>query len=109
MFIQPELVKSQSLTWSRGGPHSRHTVKYYKKSLRYLEPDLHVLQSHDFFKGIYLLIQDQETRGYILEENQRIRSFEYILWFSPILNSSSNSAKDENFSFNAILVDMRNY
>ncbi|RNA02288.1 hypothetical protein BpHYR1_017197 [Brachionus plicatilis] len=50
----------------------------------FCEPDLHVLQSQDFFKGIYPLIQDQETREYILEENQRIYSLEYILWFSPV-------------------------
>ncbi|RNA23207.1 hypothetical protein BpHYR1_006340 [Brachionus plicatilis] len=36
-----------------------------------------------------------------------------VLWkfgdLGNILNSSSNSTKDENFSFKAILVDMRNY
>ncbi|RNA33224.1 hypothetical protein BpHYR1_014226 [Brachionus plicatilis] len=31
--------------------------------LVWLQPDLHVLQSQDFFKGIYPLIQDQETKG----------------------------------------------
>ncbi|RNA09479.1 hypothetical protein BpHYR1_042599, partial [Brachionus plicatilis] len=30
--------------------------------------------SQDFFKGIYPLIQDQETREYILEENLQVFS-----------------------------------